>query len=243
MLSNFWTRKILDRTFVSSCPWTFAQGLDYLHGLNIIHGDMKGLNILISRTLTACLADFGLASARDTNPVLTSAMTGDTPKGTLRWQAPELSPDLKQHSTQETDIYAYALVCYEMFSGEIPFADIPCEWSISSAVKSGIRPPRPLGELSKARGLTDGMWRLVEECWGQHPEKRPAASCIVSRLRALPERPKDQRLLDNFTPPPTVLPVHNFADADCPFAALRTRQDDTDKIRQLKYISRAQSSA
>lgn len=43
-------------------------------------------------------------------------------KGTLRWQAPELIPDMQgrepdmseSRKTMATDIYAYGLVCYEV---------------------------------------------------------------------------------------------------------------------------------
>jgi serine/threonine protein kinase len=41
--------------------------------------------------------------------------------GTLRWQAPELFPDMKSdvagpkhHNTFATDVYAFALVCFEV---------------------------------------------------------------------------------------------------------------------------------
>jgi len=76
------------------------------------------LNILVSRSRRACLADFGLATALDSKHTLTS-MT--RPTGTLRWQAPELFPDMRnpdtasteRRSTMATDVYAFALVCYE----------------------------------------------------------------------------------------------------------------------------------
>ncbi|KAJ7107553.1 kinase-like domain-containing protein, partial [Mycena epipterygia] len=38
-----------------------AQGLEYLHAQNIVHGDLRGTNILISDDNSACLSDFGLA--------------------------------------------------------------------------------------------------------------------------------------------------------------------------------------
>ncbi|KAG8893143.1 hypothetical protein FRB99_002182, partial [Tulasnella sp. 403] len=62
-----------------------AAGLEYIHSRNVIHGDLKGTNILISDREHALLCDFGLARMEDTNTSTT--MRG---VGTLRWQAPEL---------------------------------------------------------------------------------------------------------------------------------------------------------
>ncbi|KAJ7779686.1 kinase-like domain-containing protein [Mycena metata] len=39
-----------------------AQGLEYLHSMSIVQGDLRGNNILISDNYHACLADFGLAT-------------------------------------------------------------------------------------------------------------------------------------------------------------------------------------
>jgi serine/threonine protein kinase len=113
-----------------------VEGLNYLHTLKptIIHGDIKGVscmscisrhaylmgakvNILITPSHRACLADFGVASCKDS----TSLVTTFTPTaGTLRWQAPELlDPELDDAScraTSASDVYAYACVCYEVLS-------------------------------------------------------------------------------------------------------------------------------
>ncbi|EEB91416.1 hypothetical protein MPER_10225, partial [Moniliophthora perniciosa FA553] len=42
-----------------------ASGLSHLHGLKIIHGDLKGLNILVTQSHRACIADFGLSHVAD----------------------------------------------------------------------------------------------------------------------------------------------------------------------------------
>ncbi|KAJ7921494.1 kinase-like domain-containing protein, partial [Mycena leptocephala] len=42
-----------------------AQGLGYLHSRNIVHGDLRGANILINENWSACVADFGLGSFTD----------------------------------------------------------------------------------------------------------------------------------------------------------------------------------
>ncbi|KIM87647.1 hypothetical protein PILCRDRAFT_287169 [Piloderma croceum F 1598] len=220
-----------------------AEGLEYLHNQGIIHGDMKGLNILMSPSYRACLADFGLAIAIDTNPALTNAMSSnDGTAGTLRWQAPELllsmeNREHKQRKTKATDVYAFALVCYEMFSGQFPFPDISQDWLVVPAVKEGRRPLRPAHALSRTRGLTDDIWHLIKTCWSHDPSERLGASQIVNHLRGLPNRPVDTRMLDNFTSPSVLLSMHNSAEH--PFGALNIHPEDTDAMRHLKHISSA----
>jgi len=80
------------------------------------------VNILVSRSERACLADFGLATAGDSKPTLVQSISTSRMTGTLRWQAPELFPDMsktdvsgtEQRETLATDIYAFAFVCYEV---------------------------------------------------------------------------------------------------------------------------------
>ena len=63
--------------------------------------------------MRAYIADFGLATVTDTGSETT--LTGSTIIGTLRWLAPEFFSQaevIRQH-TYATDIYAFALVCYE----------------------------------------------------------------------------------------------------------------------------------
>ncbi|KAJ7687792.1 kinase-like domain-containing protein [Mycena olivaceomarginata] len=42
-----------------------AMGLEYLHRNNVVHGDLKTANILVTPSGRACIADFGLASIVD----------------------------------------------------------------------------------------------------------------------------------------------------------------------------------
>jgi serine/threonine protein kinase len=259
-----------------------AQGLEYLHGEGIIHGDLKGvgvtvlfvlgvsdcdvdqLNILISQSERACLADFGLATARDSKSIAMTYMTTHKATGTLRWQAPELFPDMgnqeadnnEGHNTTASDVYAYGLVCHEvnqdiedrffyvterawqMFSEDYPFPDISSDFQVMYAVKRGRRPTRPTKKKSQTRGLNDDVWNIIEACWNQDPNMRPSASKVVEYLRGLPNRPDDHRPLNDLDRalPPQVLSTGDRVDH--PFSKLGPRSDDTDKLRELKWVSR-----
>ncbi|KZP04035.1 kinase-like protein [Athelia psychrophila] len=187
-----------------------AKGLEHLHSVNIIHADLKGLNILITHSLRACLADFGLAATRDSQPYIQNAIssTGHT-TGTLRWQAPELFPsfesigstnsDPKLHNTKATDIYAYAMTVYELFSGIYPFTDqFVNDFKVIRAVGQGTRPSRPTDSRAIGRGLDDAVWEITNECWAQDPHSRPTSETVVSRLEGLLGLTKDMRVKDEF---------------------------------------------
>jgi serine/threonine protein kinase len=69
--------------------------------------------------MRAYIADFGLATLTDSGSGTTLAAGAF--QGTLSWLAPELIPyaQVKRHHTYASDMYAFALVCYE--ASYIPF--------------------------------------------------------------------------------------------------------------------------
>ncbi|KAJ8077705.1 hypothetical protein PM082_002138 [Marasmius tenuissimus] len=157
-----------------------ASGLAYLHDRKIFHGDMKGVNILITPELRACIADFGLSHVADSHALkLTTSVTSRS-RGTTRWLAPELLiPKPSSVTTRQSDIYAYGCVCYEIFAGRVPFYDL-----IDSAVLIAVyvekqHPSRP-AELDD-----DDLWKLLTSCWNYDPSNRPTAADLLNRVRLL----------------------------------------------------------
>jgi len=60
--------------------------LNYLHSQKIVHRDVKTENMLLDKTRTVKIADFGVARIEASNP---NDMTGET--GTLGYMAPEVN--------------------------------------------------------------------------------------------------------------------------------------------------------
>jgi hypothetical protein len=75
-------------------------------------------NILISPSGRACIADFGQATTKDSKPVVMTVNSTRGSSGTMKWQAPELLDQnldgIGQPNTPATDVYAFAMVCYEV---------------------------------------------------------------------------------------------------------------------------------
>ncbi|KAG6843459.1 hypothetical protein H0H87_004374, partial [Tephrocybe sp. NHM501043] len=174
-----------------------AEGLLYLHKIGIIHGDVKGPNILINQAGRACVSDFGISSISDTEILAwTSHSSASSKGGSIRWQAPELfdmENDEIVKNSMETDVYAWAGVCYEAFTGTVPFVHIPRETAIMLQVKSGARPLRPPESSPPWTewGLTENVWLLMQDCWNGISSDRPTTETVLQRL--IPELPPDNR--------------------------------------------------
>ena len=92
-----------------------ASALQCAHDHGILHRDIKPSNILLSDDHYAYLADFGLAKTMDGRDNVTH--TGVL-MGTPEYMAPELA---EGHAAISTDLYALAILLYQMVTGQLPF--------------------------------------------------------------------------------------------------------------------------
>ncbi|KAJ7712491.1 kinase-like domain-containing protein, partial [Mycena metata] len=127
---------------VDKLLYEIAQGLEYLHSHAIVHGDLRGSNILITQDWSACLADFGLSAFTDAT---SSLHTSSKRAGSLNWMAPELLDPgrffLEFSRTPATDVYAFGCVCFELYTGRPPFSELGP--AVLMKVINGERPERP----------------------------------------------------------------------------------------------------
>ncbi|KDQ18633.1 hypothetical protein BOTBODRAFT_29017 [Botryobasidium botryosum FD-172 SS1] len=168
-----------------------ANGLQYLHTLEhpIVHGDLKGSNILISDTGDARIADFGLSYRPTAESMDECSLTWHT-AGNPRWQAPELLTADAESRTTKSDIFALGRVIIEAFTLEIPFADIKNNVTVATKVLAGKQPSRPKTQSVRSRGLDDRMWNLITECCRFNPSQRPRVDVVVLRLKGMVD-PRD----------------------------------------------------
>ncbi|KAF9255402.1 kinase-like protein [Marasmius fiardii PR-910] len=161
-----------------SLVYDVASGLAYLHSRKIVHGDLKGVNILITPDERACIADFGLSRVADSHAIKLTSSTTTQSKGTTRWLSPELlRPDPPSATSMLSDMYAFSCVCYEIFTGSIPFHELNDAAVIVAVLIYNKQPSRP--ELAL---LNDGMWDIMVDCWNTNPRLRPAASDVLARV-------------------------------------------------------------
>ena len=94
------------------------NGLSHLHACGYIHRDLKPKNILLDKSGTVKIADFGFARP------LHSQDLAETLCGSPIYMAPEIL--LHQKYGSKADMWSFGVVLYEMFCGRPPFQGANC---------------------------------------------------------------------------------------------------------------------
>ncbi|TDL17488.1 kinase-like protein [Rickenella mellea] len=156
-----------------------ASGLCYLHeAKGVVHGDLRGSNVLIEHNGEPRIADFGLTRLVDLE-IFSATKSQYNSQGSLRWMAPELFSE-SHWPSKGSDTYAFACLCLEIFTGDVPFQGWR-EPVVMNKVLSGERPRRPVG-IAVQRGLDDRMWSVMKDCWKQKSADRPMMKDVYARI-------------------------------------------------------------
>ncbi|KAF9446239.1 kinase-like protein [Macrolepiota fuliginosa MF-IS2] len=160
-----------------------AQGLSYLHDEDIIHGDLKGLNVLMDSSGSACITDFGLSIIRSNKTLGFTHATAGVRGYSERWAAPELLQD-DARLGKASDVWAFGCVCYEVLSRRVPFHG--CSSIYQIILKLSEHEPPAKREHYPVADPTDvassDMWDLMDRCWSHEPEGRPTSKQILQDL-------------------------------------------------------------
>ncbi|EQC30936.1 TKL protein kinase, variant 2 [Saprolegnia diclina VS20] len=151
-----------------ACMLSIAEGLVYLHSMEVIHRDLKSRNVLLDSVKGTKLADFG-ASREMTTETMTNGV------GTYRWMAPEILRDT--HYTSAADVYSFGVVLSELATHRTPYYDVCndqgyplAETAIISRVAQGVLQPTIPPEL-----CPHWVRELALACLSMAPEDRPSA--------------------------------------------------------------------
>ncbi|KAG6331709.1 hypothetical protein ID866_7382 [Astraeus odoratus] len=158
-----------------------ANGLEYLHNHKygkVVHGDLKGVNVLISDQGEALLTDFGLSFL--TNSSFTISISPQR-GGTLHWCAPETFDD-DFNPSAKADIWAFGMTALELFTRRDPFHNDRSTNAIIRKILMGTLPGRPDNGRTLSR-MTDQWWNMIRECWKSDPKDRPTTSVLVQRIQ------------------------------------------------------------
>lgn len=146
-----------------------ALGLQHLHEANVLHRDIKSLNILLDRDSRAKLCDFGLAT-------LKASSTLSDPKGTVAWMAPEILEG--GDPTKAADIYGLGMVFWELATRRLPYQK--AGRAAVGWIMKGIQE-----EILESDKCPEKFAQIIRACWQKDPAKRPTASVIAEQLAVL----------------------------------------------------------
>lgn len=201
-LSSHLQRGATSDVDVLSVLRSVAAALDYAHTQGVLHRDVKPQNILVSKSGSAYLADFGISKliegeARIERPPLIDTVTGNI-IGSAAYMAPEQVQG--RQLGPATDVYSLAVVCYEWLVGRRPFADD----TQGGVLHKHAFEPVPTELL---RGRSDGVKSVLRKGMSKDPGARfQTATALVDELareldgnRTRPQRPRLSWALSGLT--------------------------------------------
>ncbi|TCD61463.1 hypothetical protein EIP91_008398 [Steccherinum ochraceum] len=177
-----------------------SLGLAYLHKERVVHGDLRGPNILIDENRCVRLSDFGLAVLAEATSHNYASMRG----GNVRWAAPELIHPERYHlkttrPTYASDVFSFGCVIVELYLGEAPYAGLS-DYQVIAGLLGGLRPLRP----SRRDGIeiADTLWNITTDCFKDSPQDRPDAQTLSEMIegsfgRSLPPLPQEDKHANN----------------------------------------------
>ncbi|KAG9450559.1 hypothetical protein H6P81_010524 [Aristolochia fimbriata] len=161
-----------------------ARGVAFIHNAcrspKLCHGNIKSTNILIDRTGTARVSDFGLS-------VFTSpAAAPPRPHG---YRAPELSDG--RRFSDKADVYAFGVVLLEILTGKCPsmpengtgVVDLP-RW-VQSVVREEWTAEVFDLELMRYKDIEEemvGMLQIAMACTSAAPDQRPRITQVLKMI-------------------------------------------------------------
>ena len=89
-----------------------SSGICYLHGLEILHGDIRATNVVVTSLMEAKICDLGAARFAEVTSLSAGPMSPD-------YVAPERFR-LGQHNTKMADVYSLGVTYIELMTGEQP---------------------------------------------------------------------------------------------------------------------------
>lgn len=138
-----------------------------LHALGLVHRDVKPGNVLVRRDGLVKLTDFGIVAVAGGEPGGTAALT----PGTAAYMAPEQV--LGGPLDARADLYAAALVLYEMLTGASPFDTANRDDLAVRTAQLHVVPP-PLSR--RLAGAPPALDRLVAHALAKRSEERFASA-------------------------------------------------------------------
>ncbi|KAL1803617.1 hypothetical protein ACET3Z_032264 [Daucus carota] len=141
------------------------EGLVYLHEQGVIHRDIKGANILLTKEGLVKLADFGVATKLTEADINTHSVVG-----TPYWMAPEVIE--MSGVCAASDIWSVGCTVIELLTCVPPYYDLQPMPALFRIVQDE-QPPIP-------DSLSPAMTDFLRQCFKKDARQRPDAKTLLS---------------------------------------------------------------
>jgi TolB-like protein/predicted Ser/Thr protein kinase len=187
-LSDLLRTGALSRDRVLRLGVQIAGALAHAHDMGIVHGDLKGQNVLVTPRDEAKLLDFGLAKRLDPVSVETITKSADMALGPVAGTLPFMSPETLRGApaSPASDVWSFGVLLHEMASGGRPF-DGPTSAATVSAIMNDAPAQLP---ASVPPALASVIARCLEK---QPPRRYGSARETLAALEPLMSDPSGSR--------------------------------------------------
>lgn len=213
---DFFTMELLEGELLSSVterlhplpmprPYAWAiireigAGLTHAHARNVVHGDLKPHNVMITHSGEVRILDFGASSTAATRGADAPIRKTTTSALTPAYACCELLEG--RSADPRDDIYAFACLSYELLAGAHPFQRRPSTVARDLGIVPN-RPPHLSGQQWKT--LTMGLsWHrggrsISIRAWLDKLSAERAAASLLPRAREIEPAPAPVRPLASF---------------------------------------------
>lgn len=150
------------------------DALAYAHARQVVHRDVKPANLMLQPDGRVKLCDFGVARLTDADATRTQGLL----VGTVRYASPEQIGGAPIDA--RTDLYAAAVVLYELLTGQTPSAGRSDAETLQRIVQQAPPPPSQLRP-----GLPPALDGVLLRALDKNPAQRfPSAEALAAALRA-----------------------------------------------------------
>jgi len=179
--------KMTDGRIKKQLVFGIVDGMRQLHASQIVHGDLKPQNVLVTTDYVAKITDFGLSTLRGkSSSTVASRQFGEDDEervnvgGTAGYMAPELL-DSTSPPDYSSDVFSFGVILNEVICEEEPYAD-----QYANFAGRGPFGAANYAKLGKRPTISDStpsaVKQVIERCWGAEPKTRPSfeeISCII----------------------------------------------------------------